>query len=147
MQQVVKLDFTNTLGQYDSIVESRTPPKKSLLQHGIRQRTSGSVVDRPVSSSSLDFRVSRPGSAIFAYPSARSLSPLANIKKPSPLNPQKQNGLSWNYQAHVQRALNGGRIRCYEVLGAEKSLAVAGRMMMTIAEEGLSTTEQLLEAR
>ena len=67
-------------------------------------------------------------------------------KKAVAVESAEVNRLSWNYQAQVQRVLNDVRIRYYEVLGAEKSLAVAGRMM-TIAEEGLTMTEQLLKAR
>ena len=54
--------------------------------------------------------------------------------------------LSRNYQAQVQRALHDVRIRYYEVLGVEKSPAVAGRMM-TFADEGLPMTVQLLQSR
>lgn len=54
--------------------------------------------------------------------------------------------LSWQYQAQSQRVLNDVRIRYYDVLGAEQSVKMAEKLV-TVAEEGLETTETLFEAR
>jgi cobalt-zinc-cadmium efflux system outer membrane protein len=54
--------------------------------------------------------------------------------------------LSWQYQAQVQRVVNDVRIRYYDVLGAEQSVKLAGRLV-DIAEKGAKTTEDLFEAR
>ena len=55
------------------------------------------------------------------------------------------NRLSWQYQAQAQRVINDVRIRYYDALGAEQSAKVA-RRLVTIAEDGLATTEKLHKA-
>ncbi|MFO0980113.1 MAG: TolC family protein [Planctomycetaceae bacterium] len=54
--------------------------------------------------------------------------------------------LTWQYQAQVKRVLNDVRIRYYEVLGSEESVKMATKLV-TVAEEGLNTTEKLFEVR
>ena len=67
-------------------------------------------------------------------------------QKAQAVEAEEVNRLSWQYQAQVQRVLNDVRIRYFEVLGAEQSAKVAGRLV-TIAADGLTTTEKLYEAR
>lgn len=67
-------------------------------------------------------------------------------QKAQAVEAEEVNRLSWQYQAQVGRVLNDVRIRYYDVLGAEKSATVASRLVV-IAQDGLTTTEKLHEAR
>lgn len=54
--------------------------------------------------------------------------------------------LGWDQEAQRMRVLNDLRIRYYEVLGAQRGVALAERLK-TIAEENLTTAEDLFKAR
>ena len=56
------------------------------------------------------------------------------------------NRLKWQSQAQLQRVLNDVRIRYFDVLGSQQAEVVASRLV-AIAEDGLSMTEKLYEAR
>lgn len=68
------------------------------------------------------------------------------LSKAQAVHAEEVNRLAWQHQAQIHRVVNDVRIRYYEVLGAERSVQVAGRLV-TIAEDGLATTEKLHEVR
>lgn len=67
-------------------------------------------------------------------------------QKSQAVEAEEINRLSWQYQAQIQRVLNDVRIRYYEVLGSQRSIEVAEKLVK-IASDGVKTTTDLYQAK